>query len=125
MALQQYEKGAIFLKGALLVEATNFHLEHDAALQPIHTMQKGFAGVSPGSPMTKGSVSSGIPRVGVELDYLQSLQDVEVIEFVVFAHSKKKKFKGYLTNIKEQYGADRAAEISFDFIGVPVEQSTL
>lgn len=125
MALQQYEKGALFLEGSLLVDVINFSLDHDAALQPIHTMQKGFAGVSPGSPMTKGSVSGGIPRAGLELDYLSKLQGVSVVEFVVFAHSKKKKFKGYITNIKEQYGADRAAEYSFDFIGVPVEESTL
>lgn len=125
MALQQYEKGTLFLDGTLLVEVMNFSLDHDAANQPIFTMYKGFAGVSPGSPVTKGSVSGGIPRVGVDFDYLSKLKAVAVVEFVVFAHSKTKKFKGYIMSIKEQYGADRAAEISFDFIGVPVEETDL
>jgi hypothetical protein len=125
MAFQAYEKGAIFAAGVMLAEALNFSLEHDSGLQPVHTMQKGFAGMSPGSPMTKGSVSSAVPRAGVDLAYLDKMTAGNPIDFVCYARGKKIKFKGYITNLKESYGADKSAELSFDFAGAPAEESTL
>jgi hypothetical protein len=124
-SLNTYEKGALFCNGALLVEVLNFSVDIDAQLNPIHTMQKGFAGVSPGSEMTKIEVNSAVPRSGLEFDVLSKLQGVEVVEMVFFAHAKKAKVKGYISNLKQNYGADKSAELSFSFLGGPVEESTL
>jgi hypothetical protein len=122
--LQTYEKGALFFGNVLLVEIQNFTVEHDAALSPVHTMQKGFAGVSPGSPMSKIEQASGIPRSGIEFDYLSKLQNVEIVEAVVYRGGKKLTAKGYITTVKEAFGTDKAAEISVSWIGKPFEEST-
>lgn len=125
MALQAYEKGALFKDGALLAETTDFNLEHDPQLQPIFTQQKGFSGMSPGAEVTRISVNSAVPRVGFEIDYLTPLQGVVVVEMTLFGHGQKTTCKGYITNVKQQYGVNQAASVSFDFIGEPVNASTL
>lgn len=119
-----YEKGALFFSNVMLVEMQSFTVEHDAALNPIHTMQGGFKGVSPGSPMSKIESASAIPRSGIELDYIQKLQNVEIVEAVVYRGGKKLVAKGYITNIKETFGTDKAAEVSVSWIGKPFEEST-
>lgn len=125
MALQIYEKGVVLLNGQILMECQNISVDHSAALNPIHTQIKGFAGVSPGSPMMKASIESAIPRAGMEFDYLTTLQGVQVVTLVLFRGSKKVKSNGFLDNMKESYGADRGASCSVDFIGEPADQSTL
>lgn len=125
MSLQAYEKGALFKDGALLAETTDFNFEHDPQLQPIFTQQKGFAGISPGAEITRISVNSAVPRVGFEVDYLASLQGLTVVEMTLFGHSQKTTCKGYITNVKQQFGVNQAASVSFDFIGEPANASTL
>lgn len=125
MALQHYSSAAIFVDGSLLSEASEVNIETNPALVEIMTMQKGFAGVSPGAEKTSISVTSAVPRVGFELDYLDKCQGVKVVEVTVFAHGKKTTCKGFLSNVKQTYGVNKEATVSFDFIGQPVEESTL
>lgn len=122
-SLQTYEKGALFADGQLLVETTNFSVSIDSKAQEINTMQKGFAGMSPGSEMTQVEVTSALPRAGVDYDSLTKLQGLKVVEMVLFAGAKKWSTKGYVTNMQMQFGADRASEVSFTFKGGPIETS--
>lgn len=120
-SLQTYEKGSLFADNTLLAETTNFSVSIDSKAQEINTMQKGFAGMSPGSEMTQIEVTSAIPRAGVEYDALVKLQGLKVVEMVLFAGAKKWSTKGYVTNVQMQFGADRASEVSFTFKGGPLE----
>ena len=124
-SLQTYERGALFLGGALLVESQSISVDVDPKLNEINTMQKGFAGVSPGSEMTKVDISEALPRAGVDYDALSAIQGVEIVELVLFAASKKWKVKGYINSLKMSLGVDKAAEYSFTFIGGPLETSGL
>ena len=123
-SLQTYEKGALFADGQLLAEVINFSVSIDSKAQEINTMQKGFAGMSPGSEMTQIEVTSAIPRAGVEYESLAKLQGLKVVEMVLFAGAKKSSTKGYITNVQMQFGADRASEVSFTFKGSPIEQTS-
>lgn len=124
-SLQIYERGALFAGGALLVESQSISVDVDPGLNEIKTMQRGFAGVSPGSEMTKIDVSEALPRAGVDYDALSAIQGVEIVEMVLFAAAKKWKCKGFINSLKMSLGADKAAEYSFTFIGGPLEISTL
>ena len=124
-ALQLYERGALFADGALLVECQNITVNHDPKLNVINTMQKGFAGVSPGSEEATIDVSSALPRAGVDYDAISAMQGVEIVEMVLFAAAKKFKYKGFITKVGMALGADRAAEFSFSMIAAPVESSDL
>jgi hypothetical protein len=125
MALQTYERGAFFLDGQLLVEAQSVDADFDPALNEIKTMQKGFAGVSPGSETCKLSISEALPRAGADFDAISAMQGTEILEAVLFAGSKKFKTKGYISSVKMKLGVDTAAGYSFDMLCGPIEQTTL
>jgi hypothetical protein len=124
-SLQVYERGAIFADQQLMIEVQNFEVDSDAKNNPIDTMQKGFAGISPGSEHTKINVTSAIPRAGYDYDALKKMQGRDIVEFVVFAAGGKESSKGFIMNVKKSFGADKAAAVSFEFMGGPLETSTL
>jgi hypothetical protein len=124
-SLQIYERGAVFFGNQLLVECQSVSVNIDPKLNEINTMQKGFAGVSPGSEMVSIDVTEALPRAGIDYDAISALQGVEVVDFVLFAGDKKFKTKGFINNVKMNFGADRAAEFSFTFIGAPIEATDL
>lgn len=124
-SLQIYERGALFTDDQLLMECQSISVTFDPKLNEINTMQKGFAGVSPGSEMVSIDVSEALPRAGVDYDAITAMQGVEIVSMVLFAGAKKFKTKGFINNVKMSLGTDRAAEYSFTFIGAPIEQSDL
>lgn len=125
MALQKFEKGAVFIDGVLVAMATSCSLDHDPKLNPIETMQLGFAGVSPGSEMTTLELASAVPVAGMEIDFLDKMQSIKVVEVTLFAHSQKTTFKGFVSKCSQKYGTNQAAEFSITMIGAPVKTSTL
>lgn len=124
-SLQIYERGALFANGALLMECQGITVNHDPKLNAINTMQRGFAGVSPGSEEATIDVTEALPRSGVDYDAISAMQGVEIVEMVLFAGAKKLKYKGFITKVGMTLGADRAAEYSFSMMAAPVEQSDL
>lgn len=125
MALQLYEKAAVFVDQMLLSESTSVSIDTDPKLNLIETMQKGFSGASPGAEMTTISIESVVPRAGFEIDYLSKVQGVQVVEITVFAHAKKTTCQGFITKVSQKYGVNQAASVSFEFAGEPVNESTL
>ena len=124
-SLQIYERGALFADGQLLIECQTITVNLDPKLNEINTMQKGFAGVSPGSEMTTIDVAEAMPRAGVDYDAISRMQGVDVVEMVLFAAAKKYKTKGFISKVGINLGADRAAEFSFSLIAGPIESSDL
>ena len=124
-ALQIYERGAVFADGQLLVECQTITVNLDPKLNPINTMQKGFAGVSPGSEESNIDISEAIPRAGFDFAAISKMRGVEIVELVIFAGAKKLKFKGFITKVSLNFGADRASENSFSLLAAPVEESDL
>ena len=121
-ALQLYERGALFADGQLLVECQTITVNHDPKLNVINTMQKGFAGVSPGSEEATIDVASAMPRAGVEYDAIAAMQDIEIVEMVLFAAAKLQVTRASYQG-RASLGADRSAEFSFSLIAAPVEVS--
>lgn len=125
MALQLYDKPSFFVKGGLLSEAESLSMDHKSNATPINTMQKGFAGVSPGAAMVEAKVSSAVPRVGFEFDAIKASQNLDIIEVVMFRAGKKVKTKGFITDVGEVYGTGTAAKVDFTMMCEPVSESTL
>lgn len=125
MALQMYEKGALFMDGVLLAEIGEFSIEHDAKVVEIETMQKGFAGISPGAARTSVDLSSMVPRKGMEKDYITAVQQNTIVELTAFRAGQKGTCKGFLVKASEKYGVNQAAGISTSFIGEPMNFTTL
>lgn len=124
MALQTYDRGAIFAAGVMLAECTGFSVSHDSGNSPNLTMQKGFAGMTPGAQQTSISIESAAPRAGYDIDYLDKLANTEVVEVVYYGHGKKHVVNGYITKVDEKYGVGQASSASIEFMGGPVATST-
>lgn len=125
MAFQIYERGAFFFDGQLLVELVSYSVDVQTGMNEVNTLSKGFAGMSPGSEKTMVEVTEALPRAGFDFAALSKAQGLDVVEFVCFLGGEKLKCKGFITGLKISGGADKAAEISFNFTGGPLESTGL
>lgn len=119
MATDQYATGYAFLDGQLLAESQKVSIEADPQHQVIRTMYKGFAGISKGAASAKASVSNAVPKAGPEYDYITVCQDGTPIEFIAWLANKRFSSKGFMMNVKGDFGEGEPATFSFDFEGEP------
>jgi hypothetical protein len=125
MALQTYTEFYAFIDGKLLAEAVTVTVDHKNNAQPVHTIAKGFSGMSPGANETSVKVSNVHPRAGAEFNAVESLQNLTLHDFVFFRGSKKVKCKGYVTDVSEGGGVNKEATYDFTAMCGPVEESSL
>lgn len=125
MALQIYTDYNLFVDGQLLAEAVTISIDHKNNAQPVHTINKGFAGMSPGANETQIKVSNVHPRAGVEFNAVTSMQRLKLHEFTAFRGSKKLTCKGFVTDVSEGGGVNKEATYDFTAMCGPVDESTL
>lgn len=125
MALQDYTKADIFLNGVLIAEATGITVNHRPGKNPVNTMNKGFAGFSPGSASMEVQIESAVPRVGTDMDFVALAYGNTTVDIVFFGRSKKMKSKGQVTDASERYGTDQPASFSLTLVCSPPEESSL
>lgn len=125
MSQQIYSKADLFADGVLIAEATGITINHRPSLNAVNTINKGFAGVSPGTKSAEIQLESAVPRVGVDYDYTDAMNTNKLIEVVVFARGKKLKTKGFISDMSERYGVDQAASLSITLMCGPIAESTL
>jgi hypothetical protein len=122
---QIYSKGSLLVSGILIAEMMSFSVDHKNGANPINTIEKGFAGMSPGSSTTEVKCETAVPRVGVDFDYTDALNNLTLLDIVIFCRGKKLKMKGFITDVSENYGEGKAAGLSFTIMGNKTEESTL
>ena len=125
MAIIDYEKGVLFMDGAVQIRTASFKLENDPKWQPVETMQGGLSGFSPGAESATWDVEGFIPRAGYEYDYLSAMQSGKNIEMTFFAAGKKETAKGRMLKLSRSFGVNDTSKVSFTVMTVPTEQTTL
>lgn len=125
LALNTYTEYFVFVDGKMLAEAVTITVDHKNNAQPVHTIAKGFSGMSPGSNETSIKVSNVIPRVGVEFNAIESSQNLTPHDWVFYRGSKKMKCKGYVTDVSESGGVNKEATYDFTVMATAVEESNL
>jgi hypothetical protein len=112
--LQTYTKLACNYNLQHMAEETNVTIKRISGAQVVKTVAKGFAGMSPGSPMMEITFKSAIPAAGFELTTIgEDMRDLVVREVTVFGASKSITTKGFVTEDNTQHGADNVAELDF------------
>ncbi len=104
MAQKIYSKGAVFVDGNPIAEATNISARYSNNSNAVDTIEQGRSGRSPGAASSTVTITSAVPAAGVDMDYLKSLLNLTLVEVVVFARGKKIKMKGFFTEVEEEYG---------------------
>ncbi len=108
---QLYAKALPYYNGQQMTEETEVSIKRTTGAQATKTVPKGFAGMSPGSPMLELSIKSAVPAVGFEVSTIgKDMNELRVVEFTIFCAGKTLVTKGFVTEDDTTHGADKAAE---------------
>ena len=100
--------------GTLLAEEQEIDWNRTANAQQVDTVAKGFAGMSPGSPMLEVDIVNALPQGGFEFDagpYIASLTTVAVQ--VIGPGGKTMKGDAFIVQDQGRHGVNQVARYSF------------
>lgn len=112
MALQRYTDVSVYVNGRLLIESTSISVNRKSGSQPVNTQAKGFAGMSPGSPMMEITIENAVPSADFELDAGSFIRNMDVNEFMFFAAGKSLTTNGFFTDDSFSGAVDTASKLS-------------
>ena len=115
--VQRYTKAVVYVNGNLLTEESNCTIKRTDGGNTVKTVAKGFAGRSPGAPMTMITVKNAVPSADFELNPGPFMETTEAVEITVFAAGRTLSVTGFITDDNFQHGVDAAAELEFEFEG--------
>lgn len=112
--LQLYSKVACYYNNLQQAEEVEVSIKRISGAQVQKTVLKGFAGMSPGSPMAEITVKNGIPAAGFEVTTIgRDMNELRVVEFTFFAAGKSLTTKGFVTEDNTTHGTDKPAELDY------------
>jgi hypothetical protein len=112
--LQLYSKISCYYNNKLQSEEIEVSIKRITGAQIQKTVQKGFAGLSPGAPMLEITLKSGIPATGFEVPTIgQDMLLTRVVEFTFFAGGKTLTTKGFVIDDTSTHGSEKPAEIDY------------
>lgn len=117
--LQQYSRAIVYINSSVLSEEASVTVKRSSGSQPVKTVAKGYAGESPGSPMTEITVSNAVPAIGFEFDPGQFINLVEVVEISIVTADSTLTVKGSIIDDNFSHAVDSEAKLEFNFRGGP------
>jgi hypothetical protein len=81
--LQLYSLFFATAAGKLLTEEFSISVKRTAAAQPVNTVAKGFAGMSPGAPMLTADISNAVPAGNFEFEMGRVIAGLQIIELQI------------------------------------------
>lgn len=120
MALTKYEGPAtVILDGDIQAEATSVRLSYNSNARPVVTMKKGLAGRSIGPGQTDFSVTSAIPRAGMESDVLRKCVANADVRIVFVVAGVRYQVEGWINDVGVDQSEASPASVSFNGTGQP------
>jgi hypothetical protein len=125
MAAEIYDQIFAYINGGLVAESTQITTELRSDVQPIATMAKDFAGVTP-SPVTRSvTIENMLPTSGDEYDYEGFLARREFFTLKLLQAGSGKAYEGaaYLTSVKKDSGVGKTTTTGLEIMceGKPFE----
>lgn len=117
--LQNYTKAVVYINGALLTEESNVTVKRESGGNAVKTVAKGYAGRSPGAPMTTITVKNAVPSLEFELNPGQFINNSESCEISIFAAGRTLTLDAFIIDDNFTHGVDAAAELEFNAEGGP------
>lgn len=115
--LERYTKATLYINGTLTSESSSITVKQAGGGSPVKTIAKGYAGRSPGAPMTMISVDSAVPSSDFEFNPGIVIKNTEVVELTVFAAGRTLTSKGFITDSSFSYSTESNSKLSFEFEG--------
>lgn len=112
--LQLYAVANVTVNGTLLAEEASVTVDRATNSQQVITVAKGYAGESPGAPMTEISVDEAVPSTFFELDASGFMGELQAVEFTIYVGSANSlTFKGFIISDNFRHAANDKSNLSF------------
>lgn len=111
--LQLYTAANVYINGSLLAEEASVTVARSTNSQQVITVAKGYAGESPGAPMTDITVENAVPAADFEVNPGKFMAELKVVEFTVFAAGNTLTFKGFIITDNFSHAANTESKLSF------------
>lgn len=119
MALQIYTLVSCYIDGSGLLEEGSITIDVSSNAQPVNTVGKGFAGMSPGAATVAVSIDSAIPAAGFEFNPGDYTRTLKIVEFTAFAAGKTMTTKGFLTDYSLTHAVNSESKLSMKLMCEP------
>lgn len=117
MSTQLYTLCEVYWNGRKLCEEASVKLTRDSKAQPVSTVARGFAGMSPGAKDLTISVENAVPAAAFEFNPGETIAELQVGEITLFAAGKTLSSKGFITKDDFSHAVNSEAKLSFEFMG--------
>lgn len=107
----------VTVNNGLLTEHGSVSVRRTTNAQVVSTVAKGFAGMSPGSPMCEIEVSNAIPNAGFEYNAEEDMLALQNVEIGLQVGGKIFVSKGFIIEDSFQHSTDSPSGLSFRFVG--------
>lgn len=114
---QLYTQVYVTINGKLLLEHASMTLNRSSGAQPVNTVGRGFAGVSPGAPVSSITIENALPVAGFEFNAQDYLKELETVEIGLLAAGLAFTSEGFIMEDTLQHGVSSASGYSFQFMG--------
>lgn len=115
--LQLYAMLFFGAEGTLLAEEHQITQVRHSNATRVNTTAKGFAGMSPGSPIIEIDVGNAVPQAGFEFDMGQKIAGLIPVAFQVLGPGGKSvRGQGFVYEDTLTHGVSKEAEYSFRLV---------
>lgn len=119
-ALEEYEgPGTLIFDGDIQAEAQTVRLSYNSNNRPVTTMRKGLAGKSNGPGQSDITVTSALPRAGMEGKFLEKCVRNAFVRVVVVFSGKRWQIEGWIGDVSVEQSQDSSASVSCTITGTP------
>jgi hypothetical protein len=115
--LQLYTKATVYIDGNLLSEEASVTVKRSTGSQAVKTTAKGYAGESPGAPMTEIQVENAVPAADFELNPGQYMANLDSAEVTIFAAGNTLTVTGFIYEDNFSHAVESQSKLSFSARG--------
>lgn len=114
--IQIYSLIEVFINGVLAAEEASCTIDQATNSQIVKTVAKGYAGESPGAPMSECSIEMVNPVTGFEVaqvSLLLAMDTLVPVQFTFYVASNELVFNGFVISRSLNHAIDSESKISF------------
>lgn len=121
MALQKYTNALVLINGSLLTEESSVSIDKKSGLNPVHTTNRGFAGVSQGAAEMTIKIDNAVPSADFEYLPDGDMFAGAIIEVCVLMAGKQTVAKGFIMDAGYSHSVNSEGKLSFTIMCEPAE----
>lgn len=112
MSVQLYSSAFATINGKLLTEEASITVTKSSGLNPVFTVNKGFAGMSQGAATAEIDIDNAVPSADFEFNPDSFMQEGSTIEIGIIMAGRQTVFVGFITSATYAHSVNQEAKMS-------------